>query len=115
MKTLIGALFGAGALGLLLVAYLALTGRQEVRQDVSIDKANFEQEATRFDHSFEQKWQAYEGKEPKKGQRNDKGMHVNDAKSQLDQMREQLTSTQAASDEDLAEMKATLEAIGKKR
>jgi hypothetical protein len=40
---------------------------------------------------------------------------MNDAKSQLNQAREQLAKTAAANDEDLAEMKASLEALDKKR
>jgi len=36
------------------------------------DKALIEQEATKFDQAFEQKWRPAEGKESKKGQRNDK-------------------------------------------
>jgi hypothetical protein len=114
MKTLISALLGAGALGLLLVAYLAFTGRQEVRQEVSVDKANFEQEATKFDQSFEQKWQAFGENRPTKAKRDPNEALKRDAQTEPQQIPRRLAMTQPANEKDLAEMKATLEAIGKK-
>ena len=107
MKTLIGALLGTGALGLLLVAYLALTGRQEVREDVSIDKVNFEQEATRFDQTFEDKWQTFGGKQSAEARHK--------AKTEQYPAAEKPENTRPPNDKDLAEMKALLEAADRNR
>jgi hypothetical protein len=110
MKTLISALLGAGALGLLLVAYLALTGRQEVRQEISIDKAHFEQEAARYDQSFEEKWQAFGGKQPTKGQREATEALLRNTQTEQHQTSEKPDAMHPANERDLAEMKAILDA-----
>jgi hypothetical protein len=114
MRTLINALLGVGALGLLLLAYFALTGRQEVRQEITADKARFEQEAARFDQSFEQKWQAFGGKQSTKAQHKANEALMS-AQTKRHGVQENLDSVQPANEKELAELKATLDAATKDR
>ena len=111
MKTLITSIIGTGAAALILLAYLALQKQEEVKQEVHVDKARFESEAAKFDRAFEEKWQAFDGKQLPPAQRQAADARVRSARTEFDEARQKLDATRAASDKDLAEMKAALDAL----
>lgn len=113
MKTLMTTLIGMGAGAIVFLAFLALQQQQEVKQDLRIDKAKFELENATFDKTFEEKWQAFDGKPLSQRARERFDARIQAAERELAQETERLKAMETASDKTLAEMREALEALDK--
>jgi hypothetical protein len=113
MKGLTAALIGTGAGAVVLLAYLALGQQQETRKDIQVDKAAAEVSRAKFDKDFDQAWTSFDGKKPSKETQEAHDKRIADAQKGLDEARAALGSASERNAQDLADMKAAIDAMDK--
>ena len=113
MKGLTAALLGTGAFALVLLVYLSLGQQQETKKGIDVDKARIELERARFDKEFDDKWSAFDGKKPSKQQQEANAKRIDAAERELAEARSALGTAAEKNSQDLAEMKAAIDAMDK--
>lgn len=113
MKALTGALIGTGAGAIVLLAYLSLGQQAETKKEIQVDKAKIELEQARFDKQFDEKWAEFDGKKPSKEAKEAHEERIREASKDLAQTRDALGVASAKNANDLAEMKAAIDAMDK--
>lgn len=118
MKGLTTILLGTGGAGLVLLAFLALQGQQDVKRDVDVDKAKLEVKEAEFDRTYDERWAAMSKEngghvspdQAKKdaGRTAQSEQRIVDAKADLAALKQKQAATNAATEQDLADMKSAI-------